>query len=498
MVAGLVAGALAWPWYKDVSYWVGPAVALMAITTLHLVFSSPLIVPFPQIAILITGLQYVVAAWLSFYYPPTNPTYDIGNRVAEYLAYGSGATIAFALGWGAALMKSAGGICRPSQASRKLLNELDVLFWFGLFCGLAARFIPFQSLAFLLVLLANLRYVGAFGRMLLLGDGWRWRIGLTLANEVLLATGVGMFHTLLLWAASGFAIYLYRLRPNRGLILLWVLLGGLLLPSFQEAKWKIRENVWYGGTAELSGARPSAFPSSARLAFNWLGYLADDFYRTVTLSWEEEFLTDSLVRYNQGWIINRVMQHVPETEPYARGETLITAAKAAMLPRILAPEKHLSGGRLYMARFAGVELESASMNLGFAGEMYANFGYYGGIGGCFLYAAALGLMVRWVIKRASRAPLWWVFVPYFGVFAIKAEEGIADVLNWLVKGAVIIAAVYFLFPALRAALSTKQQAPEKEDAIPRPSRKRGRGMGPGRAAMPSPSSPEPQPQPEGL
>jgi hypothetical protein len=94
------------------------------------------------------------------------------------------------------------------------------------------------------------------------------------------------------------------------------------------------------------------------------------------------------------------------------------------------------------------------MNLGYAGEMFANFGYWGGIAGCFVYALLLGLSFRWAFKRALLHPLWWALVPYVGLVGLKADDGIADVLNWLVKAAMVVAAVYYTFPAIRAALST--------------------------------------------
>ena len=94
------------------------------------------------------------------------------------------------------------------------------------------------------------------------------------------------------------------------------------------------------------------------------------------------------------------------------------------------------------------------MNLGYAGEMYANFGYWGGIAGCFFYALLLGLAFRWAFKRAVVHPLWWALVPYVGLIGLKADDGIADILNWLVKATIVAAAVYYTFPAIRAALST--------------------------------------------
>jgi hypothetical protein len=198
-------------------------------------------------------------------------------------------------------------------------------------------------------------------------------------------------------------------------------------------------------------------------AIAWLSYLAQGLWEAATLSMDSAFLSDTVVRYNQGWIVNQVMTLVPSEEPYAKGETIVTAAKAALVPRLLAPGKYTAGGKLNMARFAGMEMEGVSMNLGYAGEMYANFGYYGGIAGCFMYAVLLGLGFRWVASRALRSPLWWVFLPYVGSIAFKAEDGIGEILNWIVKATLVAAAVVLLFHDIRKALLAAPEAKAKKD-----------------------------------
>lgn len=474
VVAGLVVAALAWPWYEPVSYWILPVIVLMVVTMVHMAFALKYIVPFPHVAILIACLQYVLAPWLSFYFPPADPTYDIGSNFHTYLMFGGSATLAFALGWGAALPKIKRYSSEARLSSPRLLIELDILFWFGLVCGILARFVDTESAKFFLLLCANLRYVGAIGRMLVNGEGWRWRIALTLLNELLLATAAGMFHTLLLWGVSVFVVYLYRFQPKKKTVILCLVAGLMALPAFQEAKWKLREQLWYGAATDSQQVYQTKAERTVKITWEWVVSFAESLDHFATLNWDPDFISDTTIRYNQGWIINKVMQHVPDEEPYADGETLLTATKAALLPRILFPEKYTAGGRLYMERFAGVKLgESTSMNLGYAGEMYANFGLAGGIAGCFFYALLLGLAFSWIARRASRFPLWWVFVPYVGTAALKAEEGIGEVLNWIVKATLIAAAVYVFFPAIRAALAQKdrsihQRRPRAPGALMRP------------------------------
>ena len=482
--AGLLISALAWPWYKEISYSIGPVILLMVITVFNMISASRFMFASPHVAILIAGLQYVMAAWLGFYYPPSSLVHDIGRDLPSYLTYGTSATIAFAFGWVAVLWRMKPTPWTASTPSSKLLMQLDVLFFTGLFFGFVLRFVSIPSMAFLMLLFANLRYFGAIGRMMVKGKGWQWRIALTVFMEILLATKGGMFHTLLLWSASVFVGYLHAFKPRKYLIFICLLFGMLLLPAFQEAKWRIRARS--GNFETQSFAFDSVVEDSSLLSslLTWPRYLIEGVIKTLSGNLDADFLGDTAMRYNQGWIINRLMNYVPSEEPYARGETLLTAGKSALVPRILDPEKHSAGGRLYMLRFAGLDLtEGTSMNLGYAGELYVNFGRLGGVLGCFVYAAMLGGAYRWVALRAARSPLWWVFIPYVGSIAFKAEDGISEVLNWIVKATIVSAAVYWCFPAIRAALVGKAGFSEPELAKERFGSPRNLGKTAGRSTV---------------
>jgi hypothetical protein len=419
----------------------------MAATVVHMVFTYGQVVCFPHIAILITGLQYVLAAGASFYYPSSNPLFNIGPRLPVYLSYAGWVTTVVCLGWALSFRGLGRNFIQSAPVSAKLLGELDVLFWMGIASKLISHWISLGPLNFVLLLCADFRYLGALGRMLVSGPGWKWRILLTLALEMLFATGEGMFHSLLLWGVAVFAIYVYKTRPGKIVVAGLFGLGLLALPAMQQAKGSLREKAWTGdstggGLAKIGNA------------VDWSKNIGNGMLKSARGDWDADMASGFIIRFNQGWIIDRVMQNVPSREPYARGATLLAAVEAAVLPRLIAPDKIQAGGSVNFSRYAGLVLAGAtSMNLGYAGEMYANFGYWGGIVGCFFYALLLGLAFRWAFKRAALHPLWWAFVPYVGLIGLKAEDGIADVLNWLVKATIVSVAIYFNFPAIRAALS---------------------------------------------
>ena len=441
-----------------ISVWIGVTVFFVTLTAYHMRHASRYIVPFPHIAILISALQYVLAAWVGFYYPPENSTYDIGAALPLYLSYGGPVIVAICVGWSLSLVRLKPTPQAAFPTSAKLLTEMDILLAVGMVTFFVGRYVAIPSLAFVLVLIANFRYVGVYGRMIVRGPGWSWRLAIVLGAEVMFAAEIAMFHPLLLWMCWTVAVWMYCFKPSQRAVLCVLLAGALFLPAFQEAKWRLRA----GADDDLLGASQTEATAENRLSktVTFVSYLASSLKHAATFDLSDDFIADTVVRYNQGWIVNRIMFFVPDVESYAKGDTLKTAAVAAVLPRVMAQEKLKSGGQEYMAQYAGMELdENTAMNLGYAGEMYANFGLVGGIIGCGIYALVFGLLFRWFCQRAFLHPLWWSLVPFIFFAALKAEDGISDTLNWTVKSCIVAAGIYFVFPGFRAALSGQRGGP---------------------------------------
>jgi hypothetical protein len=327
------------------------------------------------------------------------------------------------------------------------------MFWGGIAVKLALGPSGFGRLLFFFLLLANLRFVSVMGLMLLEAPGWKWRTLVVVLLEISSAASTGMFHEFVLWSLGLFAVYVFTRRPRRLLFLGWLGAIGIGVFLLNDAKWQLRSAMWMGeGEVRVFGRNIQLSPWN-RMFVGGL-CLVQSGTKMFTGGYSDESLADMVMRFNQGWIIDRVMRHVPAEEPYARGETVWSALKAAFLPRVMAPDKQMAGGKAFMQRFAGyAPFEDTSMNLGFAGEMYANFGYWGGIVGCGVYALSLGLFFRWVAVRAQTTPLWWAIAAYVGHWAFKAETDIGAVLNYLVKAAVVVFAVVMCLPALRAELT---------------------------------------------
>jgi hypothetical protein len=151
--------------------------------------------------------------------------------------------------------------------------------------------------------------------------------------------------------------------------------------------------------------------------------LAAGLWHTATFSFSYDFMQDTAARYNQGWIVSRVMTFV-------RSSSRMHVAKQSRMLRgrrscreFLDPDKPQAGGRENMRAYAGVELsEGTSMNLGYAGEMYANFGHWGGVIGCAAYACFSAAYFASSAGARLPGPCGGALVPYVFFSSLKAED----------------------------------------------------------------------------
>ena len=402
-------------------------------------------------------------------HPPENPVYDIGPGTDNYLSYAAPLWLAYTIGWFSPLWRAAPEMQRFDATCARtgdlLKRDLDVLLFSGLAISVVVPFVNVPAVAFVFCLLANLKFVGAAGWLLMRYEGWLWRVGLALLPEIVLSSRQAMFGGLALWVASFMALFVYQRAISRKVLFLLLAFMFVALPGLEQAKLRLREKTWSGRAYQTYDPvfGMDLRPEGLNIPVVWFLYFAEGLFRTMTLTLSEEDLSHLSARHNHGWIVARVMNTVPEVEPYAKGETIIGAFIAAALPRVLFPDKYKAGGGEYFERFTQKSLYDSrtgepitSMNLGFSGEFYANFGFTGGIIASGLWGLASGLIFRWFCYRGSMCHLWWAFYPYIFSVGMKAEEGVGEIVNWLVKATIVAAAVIYLLPALRSELFRHQ------------------------------------------
>jgi len=464
--AGLTVAGVLWSSYANISIWIGVAIFIMSLVIAHMILSARYILPIPHLAILFAGLGYVIAPWLSIYFPSGDPEYSVLD-VEVYFHYSGPLFLAITVGWALPFLPLGGQITKINWNMNPvpgLLPFFDLLIIGGSLLELLVIFSPVEipiAVRFVVHLLSKLRYVGLFGWMISRKSGWRMRMWLIWSLELFLAVWFALFLELALWTLCIVSFYAHLWTMKTHLFAGLVVTGAITLIGVQVAKTELRNVGWYGEEASIEVFGHEFVPSLSNKPFVWLGKVLQITVQLVTGQLDSQLLGESLVRYNQGWIISRIMSYVPINEPYARGSTLVTAIKGAVLPRFVDVQKHRAGGAEYFDRFVGRPLVgNTSMNLGYAGEMYANFGARGGIFGCGLYALFFSAGYVMMVKSAKKRPLVLAFIPYVFLWVALMEVGISEVLNFTFKAWVL--SLCFLW--LAAALS----APTERKALIRP------------------------------
>ena len=299
----------------------------------------------------------------------------------------------------------------------------------GLTAGFASSSLP-RSLTFLMFLITNLQYVGMF--MVLFGEAkFKWLI---FSGVMALATSAavmqGMFGELVQWFMLSFLIVAIVVKIPMWAKITLISVGLVAISLVQSTKEEYRMATWYAESTKSNS----------------------EIYQEIILSrlsdpsslFGESTTQNMGARLNQGWIIARIMEHMPEKLPYVRGETVQTALMAALLPRILAPGKAMAGGRANFERFTGTPLpETTSMDISLAGEGYANFG---AAGGC-VFILFVSLFYNWVIVRvisiSKKHPTLILWIPFLFFQVMKAETDFATVFNYLTKAALVCWLVFY-------------------------------------------------------
>lgn len=149
-------------------------------------------------------------------------------------------------------------------------------------------------------------------------------------------------------------------------------------------------------------------------------------------------------RFNQGLIVAKVLDHVPNRAPFAEGETIFKSLAATFVPRFLWPDKPQAGGHENMLRFTGFKIEGYSMNISPMGEAYGNYGVEGGIFFMLLYGLFFSLLIVLLMSYVKKRPTIILWFPVLFLNSIQMETDILMCLNSLIKNMVFVAAVFWL------------------------------------------------------
>ena len=247
----------------------------------------------------------------------------------------------------------------------------------------------------------------------------------------------GMFHELFSWMIFFYMFWSLKNKPSFRFNIVIILFGFFLVTLIQSVKSDYRSFTW----EDYTGNKVTLFFNLVSEGFS----LNSDLEKSEGIN----------ARFNQGWIISAIMANTPTNEPFAKGKTVLESITVTILPRILFPDKLVSGGRANFIKYTGLYIgEGTAMAMSILGESYANFGIYGGIVFMLIWGYFLILVWRYLIRKVLDNMLLFFFLPLIYFQVIKAETELLTVLNHLVKSIVLVF-VFIWFYELFSKLSFK-------------------------------------------
>jgi hypothetical protein len=437
----------------DVTMWPALGLCFTMLVVGHLCMTVRRFVAFPDLIAAAACLQWIVAPWLSEAYVPNLPMFRMTLPADEYLRYALPATAALWVGLhlpASRRLSKTWEMPHIDHLSKRVQRSLDLLIIVGLIADFYVDYLPLEW-TFLAYLISSFRFVGALGWMLTQTPGWRWRVVFVLVHLTAIQSTGGLFYLVVHWGGYFLLVYAFmkRWRWQMAVALAASLLGLSLL---QAVKPTLRTSI---AEQHVTGPLDSLQRLSSLL---W------DRVRTGELVDTQTDPGDTLVRFDQGWIIARIMTHVPAEIPYANGQTIMDAITFSILPRFLFPDKLQGASQKIFATYTGTDLAGGTrMGLGIIGEFYANFGLWGGVAGSFVYGLVIGWVFLIFADRAQKNPLWWAAASTVLLPSVEPGFNLEDILNHVVKAAVVLFILWKFVPQMQHLLAPLPQFRDGDD-----------------------------------
>lgn len=357
--------------------------------------------------------------------------YDMGVSADVYYGFMFPAIIALIIGIKLPEMMQASYSLKFTRAvneSRKYLKgkgNLGILMIIvGFVAGFLQIFIP-GDLQYVAYLFGKLLYVGVLYTYFSDAKNRTWYIVGGIVAVVANSLAQAMFGELVYLLALSVILILLGRKVSASLKYSIAIVGFIFVIILQSIKSDYRDVAWLGKGGDQGNTEAffSLFMdrlSSPERFFDWT------------------LMFPTVNRFNQGMIIGKVMVYIPKTAPYAEGETIFTALAASFVPRILWPDKPISGGKFNMERFTGYIIEGYSMNISPMGEAYGNFGVQGGIFFMLIYGLLLSGIIFLLLNIIRTKPTLILWFPVLFLNSVQIETDILMCVNSLLKNLIFI------------------------------------------------------------
>lgn len=301
------------------------------------------------------------------------------------------------------------------------------------------------EIGFVLVLLANFKFIGLF--LVILSRKPLPLLSLTIVITSIVASSIigAMFHDLLTWAVFIGAVLAIKYQPSISTKTIFTISFILLSFVIQNIKKGYRQAVWYGNEEASLETFEKVYSKTSSEAALFSKYN----------------FSEATSRINQGFIVTHIMQNIPAKMSYSNGDELKLILESAFLPRILAPNKLNAGDRELFMKYSGMRIHrGTSMALGSVGDAYINFGKLGGSIFMFLYGLLFSSVLNILHKASKNYPIILLFSSLMFYYPIRPDCELQTILGHLFKSAFLVYVIFLFFKR------RKSEREQKSELVP--------------------------------
>lgn len=300
------------------------------------------------------------------------------------------------------------------------LNRNILVQWviFGTSLKILSAFLP-GELAFVGYLIAMVRYIAAFGLLMLNRKKNFWYLVVLFLIELMFSVKTGMFGDFFMWGAFTLLLLAYLYKPSFTVKMTLLVSSLFILTIVQISKGDYRQQTWMDG-------EEGGFERFSDIVGTNLYLQSGEPGSNVALN--------VFTRLNQGWILSSTVRNMDNTRDFQGLNLLGKYLESAFLPRFLAPNKLNSGDKEIFNKFSGHRISgNTSMGLGIIADGYIAYGSVG----VYLYVFGLGLLFLLVFRvvqswlTTSKFFVLFLFPIFF--YAVRPDCETQTLLGHMVK-----------------------------------------------------------------
>ena len=385
----------------------------------QIIVESTRVFAFREWALFLYALNYLFSPAITYQFDQALLSYPMKIEAADYFEVAIPGFLCFFAGMN--LFKTRIFTPRIEKVKWDVKNSESLLVIFvviGLFCRLFSSVFP-GELAFFIYLISTIRFVGAFA--LFSYDSkkyWKWVAALLLL-EMYFGVITAMFHDAVMWILFFALYFIYTNKPSMPVRMIGLSICVLFILLLQGLKGTYRSKV-----SEKNDANLSMLLETSSEVSNDVG--------------SKENILSSLNRGNQAWIFASAKERMDRIGDYQGLHILGIYTEAALLPRILAPDKIRSGDKSIFNTYSGHQINQATtMGLGVFADGYIAYGYWG----VLFFTFGLGLLFNFtfhiVESWAKLSEFYILMVLPLMNYAIRPDCELQTTINHLVKGLIV-------------------------------------------------------------